>query len=360
MATAISDVLELIGGELKDGADATERFRNYISKEKWDIYQYKEWLDECIREGKGSHDPYNRAFQDLVICLGKKLGFKINFGKYQVKHGEEGYDGLWEKDAGEIIVLEAKTTTWPLSDIEQLGKYIKEVTKSKGHENVYGLYIIGSGDVKPLIQQIHGSKYKDVMRIIHYEDLIQLLKLKEELEPVIGEKEATLKIQNLLFPVESIDIGNVLKLIIEIAEARSTAKEGVEEEEGEKGELKEEKELPWTKTELLQYLGECTSYQRVLLAALIQAEEEPVPKKKVLYLMTQIAQKRPSEGIDKKITGLSIAGARAGLKMRRKNINKEDIIDSEWDESVGDYIYKIKPQYRSIIEEWVKNEGLLI
>lgn len=361
MGTTIQDILDLIGGELKDDTDATERFRRHISKEKWETDQYKEWLDECIKEGKGSHDPYNRAFQDLVVSVGKKLGFEITYGKYQVRRGqEEGYDGLWVRDTGEIIVLEVKTTTWPLGDIDQLGKYIKTVIKDKGHENVYGLYVIGSGEVKPLIQQIHGSKYKDVMRIIHYEDLIELLKLKEELEPVIGEKEAFMKIQNLLFPVESIDVGNILKLIVEIAEARSTAKEGVEEEEEEGKEIEEAEELPWTKTELIDYLSECTSYQRVLLAALVQAEEEPVPKKKVLYLMTQIAEKRPSEGIDKKITGLSIAGARAGLKMRRKPLKKEDIIDSDWNESVGDYIYKIKPEYKSIVEEWVKKEGLIL
>jgi hypothetical protein len=46
--------------------------------------------------------------------------------------------------------------------------------------------------------------------------------------------------------------------------------------------------------------------------------------------MNKIAKKRLSENIDKKITGRDIAGARAGLKMRRKNFKKEYIIVSSW------------------------------
>lgn len=89
----------------------------------------------------------------------------------------------------------------------------------------------------------------------------------------------------------------------------------------------------------------------VLLAALVQTEEEPAPLKKVLYLMSQIAEQKPSERIEKETTDLSISGARAGLKIRRKILKKEDIIDSDWDESVRELIYKIKLEYNSTIEE---------
>ena len=85
-------------------------------------------------------------------------------------------------------------------------------------------------------------------------------------------------------------------------------------------------------------MEDVTPYQRVLLAALIQVDIEPAPKKNVLHLMNGIAKRRPNEGIDKKITGLGMAGARAGLKMRRKYLGKEDIIESDWDNQVGDYI----------------------
>ncbi|MCK4637170.1 MAG: hypothetical protein KAT49_04755 [Methanomicrobia archaeon] len=76
--------------------------------------------------------------------------------------------------------------------------------------------------------------------------------------------------------------------------------------------------------------------------------------------MNVIAKGKPSEGIDKKITGRDIAGARAGLKMRRKPIEKEDIIESLWSHAERDHVYKIKEEYEHIVADWVKNENLWI
>ena len=197
------------------------------------------------------------------------------------------------------------------------------------------------------------------MRLILYEDLIEIINLKDELEPVIGEKEAIEKIQNLLLPVESINIGNIVRLIIEISTTKSTALD----EEGEKVREKETvegEEEPWTKAELLTYLKDTTPYQRLLLAALVQVDKEPATSKTVTFLMNEIAKRRPSEGIEQKITGRQIAGARGGLKLRRKPMKKEDIIESSWSHTERDYIYKIKDDYKQIITDWVKSEKLWI
>ena len=242
---------------------------------------------------------------------------------------------------------------------QQLGEYLELLSKKEENKNVFGLYVIGTGDIQPLIEQILGSKYKDRMRIIRYEDLIEIINLKEELEPVIGEKQAIEKVQNLLLPIESINVGNIVRLILEIATTKSTAAEE-QIEETEEVKITEEEEEPWTKSELLEYLEDATPYQRVLLAALVQVDTEPAPKKNVLHLMNEIAKRRPNEGIDKKITGSEIAGARAGLKMRRKHLSKEDVIDSDWDNKIGDYVYKIKDDYKKIVEEWIKKENLWI
>ena len=76
--------------------------------------------------------------------------------------------------------------------------------------------------------------------------------------------------------------------------------------------------------------------------------------------MNEIAKRRPSEGIDKKMTGRDIAGARAGLKMRRKPLKKEDIIESSWSHAEKDHIYKIKDDYKQMVIDWVKDEKLWI
>ncbi|RLJ05213.1 MAG: hypothetical protein DRP14_02260, partial [Candidatus Aenigmatarchaeota archaeon] len=68
----------------------------------------------------------------------------------------------------------------------------------------------------------------------------------------------------------------------------------------------------------------------------------------------------PHEGVDKKITGREIAGARASLKMRRSSLKKEDIIESSWSPVEHDHVYKIKEAYKTIVLDWVKNEKLWI
>jgi len=355
----IKDILNLLGKELKDGSEEAKRFREFIEQEKWSTEQIENWLDECISNSSGAQDPYNRAFQDLVVSLGKKLGFNIRYGRYIGKSGEENYDGIWRRENGDTIILEVKTSTWPIGSVSQLGEYIEKFSEKENIKNVFGLYVIGKGDIQPLIEQILGSKYKDKLRLILYSDLIEILNLKEDLEPVIGEKNAVEKIQNLLLPIESINIGNIVKLILEIATMKSTTvEEKIEEKETE--EKFEQENEPWTKTELFSYLGDTTPYQKLLLAALAQVDKEPATSKTVIFLMNEIAKRRPLEGIKEKITGRQIAGARAGLKMRRKPLKKEDILESSWSSDDRDYVYKIKDEYKQIILEWIKNQNLWI
>ena len=163
----IKDILDLLGNELKDGGEQSKRFRKLINQDKWPTEQIKTWLDECIKLSSGAHDPYNRAYQDLVISLGKRLGFTIEYGRYAGKAGEENYDGIWKKENGDTIVLEVKTSTWPIGRISQLGEYLDNLAIRENIKNVFGLYVIGKGDIQPIMEQIVGSKYKDRIRLIY-------------------------------------------------------------------------------------------------------------------------------------------------------------------------------------------------
>jgi hypothetical protein len=126
------------------------------------------------------------------------------------------------------------------------------------------------------------------------------------------------------------------------------------------GDFKEEKVEPWTRTELLSYLKVTTPYQRLFLASLVQVDEELATSETVTFLMNEIAKRRPSEGIDEKITGQAIAGARSGLSKRRIALKKEDIIESSLEPSERDYVYGIKGDYKQIVIDWVKEEGLWV
>jgi len=124
--------------------------------------------------------------------------------------------------------------------------------------------------------------------------------------------------------------------------------------------FKEEKVEPWTKAELLSYLKDTTPYQRLFLASLVQVDEESATSERVTFLMNEIANRRPSEGIDEKITGRTIGGARSGLSKRLIALKKEDIIESSWEPSERDYVYGIKGDYKQIVIDWVKEERLWV
>jgi hypothetical protein len=164
-------------------------------------------------------------------------------------------------------------------------------------------------------------------------------------------------VQNFLLPVESVNIGNLIRLINEIAATKAETKI----EAPEIGEVPpENSDEPWIKNELIEYMDNATPYQRLLLATIVQSEKEPATSKTVTFLMKEIAKKKPSEGVERRITGKHIAGARAGLTMRRNKLLKEDIIESSWSNPEKDYTYKIKNQYKQIVIEWVERESLWI
>jgi len=121
-----------------------------------------------------------------------------------------------------------------------------------------------------------------------------------------------------------------------------------------------EEDEPWTSDELKSHLKDSMPSQRLFFGALVQVDKEPITSKAVTCFMNKIAKALPSEGVNKKITGKDIAGARAGLALRRKRLGKERLIISEWNPKEKDYIYSIKEKYKQLIKDWVKAEKLWI
>jgi len=76
--------------------------------------------------------------------------------------------------------------------------------------------------------------------------------------------------------------------------------------------------------------------------------------------MNEIANRRPSDGIDEKIIGRTIGGARSGLRKRLIALKKEDIIESSRKPSERDYVYGIKGDYKQIVLDLVKEKGLWV
>jgi hypothetical protein len=350
--TAIEDALMLIGEPLADkNEEAKTRFRIYIAQTKWSPDDYRAWIVECIEKGGRDAEArvYYNALQDIVVSLGTRLGLKVEYGRYSGSQKEAAFDGLWKRESGEAIVVEVKSSPWPVDKVRQLGDYLGQLAKENDWEpsSVYGLYAIGSGDFEALLTQIRGSDWRNQIRLISFENLLRLVELAEQWDAIGGPDTGAAKAQRLLLPVETIDLGDLIDLIIEIAEFRR------QEAVSEGDDTPEESETAgdvWGRTDLLGYLRNTTTYQKALLGALSTIGEDWVSRKQLLHLMAKVATVLP-DAQDHKITGYTIAGARAGLKMRRGD--KEDIIEQR------ERRYRLRADYREVVVDWARAEGLL-
>ncbi len=350
--TSIEDVLMILGDILADkNEQAKDRFRRFIAQDKWTPDDYRMWLRECAE--KGGRDAESRAYhyalQDIVASLGSRLGMEVEYGRYAGSQKEVAFDGLWKRSSGEVIVLEVKTSPWPVDKVRQLGDYLGHLAAQEGWDtqNVYGLYAIGPGDYEALVTQIRGSEWRNQMRLISFENLLRLIELSSQLDVIGGPGTGAAKAQRILLPVETIDVGNLIDLIMEIAEFRrqEVVEDGEDDDEGAgaPGAL-------WERQALLDYLRNTTLFQKALLGALASVGEEWISRKQLLHLMGKVTATLPGTE-DHEITGYTIAGARAGLKMRRGD--KEDIIEQRQKR------YRLRADYRDIVTSWAKTEGLL-
>ncbi len=95
MSITLQQTLAL-AGKLDDAAGPDtprERFRQFLRENVTKVGEIRDCIEECLRT---SGDQYSRALQDLVNHLGRFLGFKVTFGRYQGVQGQIGFDGLWQ------------------------------------------------------------------------------------------------------------------------------------------------------------------------------------------------------------------------------------------------------------------------
>jgi len=205
--------LKLLYGELKDGEDSQTRFRGFLMKENWGAEQYEKWLHECKSES------FSKEFQDIIVVLGRRLGFEPEFGQYAGSQEKVAFDGLWKSSKGQIIVIEAKLGTWIAHDVSQLGSYIDRVANDRNipSDKIFGLYVVGgSSGLGALASQVRGSRYLDKIRILTSEDLLKLLRFHEELGLTHDQ------LARLLIPIDAVNVGELIQLIEAIVYEQKT------------------------------------------------------------------------------------------------------------------------------------------
>ena len=124
--------------------------RDIIENEQTTTEEIEAYLHEAL---DGSDQHHNRALQDIINNIGRRLGFEIKYGVYQGRSDTIGYDGHWTSTATEnethLIVKSKKTTAYSINP-GQAGEYMNEFTDRDyvDRSQVYELYVIGEGDIE--------------------------------------------------------------------------------------------------------------------------------------------------------------------------------------------------------------------
>lgn len=202
-------------GDLKDHSPSSEKFRSFVSSSDVSRSDLKAWVGECLEKTGQS---FNRALQDIVNCIGERLGFDVEYGLYAGRIGAIGYDGKWvSKDANIQLIVETKKTGAYRINPDQVGGYVEELKKKVGKKDsieTYGLFVIGEEEPTTLINTIRGSRYRNAVRVVPVKSFLNLLRMKEEV-PL-----SHAQIVKLLVPIDAINIGEIIETIEDIVETR--------------------------------------------------------------------------------------------------------------------------------------------
>jgi hypothetical protein len=141
MSISLAELLPLVGC-LDDapGFDTPrERFRRFLLERVTGLPDARALIDECQRSvGEQRH----RALQDLVVLLGRLLGFGIMFGTYGPT-GDLDVDGSWKSPGLLTLVLELRTEQTSSATLDELARAVAAAAANRvGNETVLGLCVV--------------------------------------------------------------------------------------------------------------------------------------------------------------------------------------------------------------------------
>ena len=348
--TSIADILALLGGPglHSSTTDARERFRAFLRLPKWQPEDIRLWIDECLELAGRARTEYYYALQDIVVSIGVHLGFETEFGLYAATGADIPYDGRWQAVTGESILIEVKSSPWPLASVGQLGQYMDgyaAIARRRAH-GVFGLYAIGHGDFTGIIDQIKGSDYRNRIKVVSFGDLLRLFALRDILERQMTAERAMQVIQRLLLPFESVNIGSIIEIIQGVAAGALTEPVGPDEPSGGPGDRQ------WRRSELRAFLDDCQANQVAMLLALCTAPGGELSSGEVATRMRLLAPTIPGLDAGQPFTIRTIGGARSGLSKREQQLGRDSVIAG------ANGCYRLREQYREWVVEWFTERGL--
>jgi hypothetical protein len=121
MNITLTDLLPLVGRlDAAPGFDSPrERFRRFLLEHVTDVATARALIEECQRSvGEQRH----RALQDLVVLIGRFLGFEITFGTYERSTTAPTIDGQWRSRGLLDVVIELRTDQTPHPSADNLNR----------------------------------------------------------------------------------------------------------------------------------------------------------------------------------------------------------------------------------------------
>jgi hypothetical protein len=137
---SLVDLLTLVG-HLDDapGAEtARDRFRHFVTTRIAGVAGVRDLLRQC-QESLG--DQPARARQDLVVALGRFLGFDVAFGPY-ARAGAEAPAGQWTSRAGVQLVIEVRSERTLDTDVTGLARSLAAMGARHDGPHWMGLMVL--------------------------------------------------------------------------------------------------------------------------------------------------------------------------------------------------------------------------
>ena len=224
-------------GKLRDGGIASKEFRDFLALVPSSFLI--RYADECLTD---KFDGSGFALQDVINEVGRRLGFRVEQGRYRGTPGEVGFDGFWVSPDEHGMVTEVKTTDAYRIDLETVAVYRRKlIADGRAKEsNCSILIIVGRSDTGDLEAQIRGSRHAWDIRLISIDGLLRLMRLKEELDdPKILDK-----IRRILMPQEFTKVDGIIDLVFSTAEEVKKEEELTEVADAEEDDQRKPKFTP--------------------------------------------------------------------------------------------------------------------
>lgn len=206
LGKTIQQVIAFCGdGKLRDGTASSIEFRLFLKNIPTSLLA--KYANECLEM---TFPDSGLVLQDLVNQMGSRIGFGVEYGLYQGRKNQIGFDGIWTSANAYSIVVEVKTTDAYRINLDTISEYrLRLVAEQKISKNSSILIVVGRKDTGDLEAQIRGSRHAWDIRLISTDAIVNLMKVRENL----NDSKTIQQINEVLKPQEYTRLDRLVDVI---------------------------------------------------------------------------------------------------------------------------------------------------